>query len=179
MKYVILCGSKRELNDVITKAGIKDSSGNKLTLYDAMGEQTYVKVDADGYYDSWQSNYPNSDFNQYFSEALAGDTELVLASSILNGDYTCPWIAVVDEKHPPKGYRFITPVERKNTLKPKNAICWDSCDKAWRASAWGGFWCDKSTYAIKTDTKLQSKEVEMTMTEVCKALGKQIKIIEG
>lgn len=156
MNYVILCISKSEVQDVVAKANLKNCEHlTRNNCANTKGAPIYIKVDSNGQYaGNWQDYYTNSNFCRYFKEAMYGDTELVFGTSILNGDYVCPWIPVEDEQHPPKGYQLLTQKEQETTFKCDEAIYWNSTHNRWDGVIMGSYWNPRYTYAILTGTVL-------------------------
>ena len=181
MKYVIICNGTTEFSKVFAAAKIVSFSGEEL-VWGQTGKPgiAFFEVSAEGAFMGWQDDC--SKFAYWLNQSTkdVDNVKVVLSADILDGTFKCPWIAVEDAKHPPKGYKLLTEKERETTLKPKGCKIWgtsntweDVSEGVWDARRYGTIYC----YPI--NTVLELKEVEMTMTEVCKALGKNIKIVEG
>lgn len=94
--------------------------------------------------------------------------------------------AVVDEQHPPEGYRLVTQGERESCLKPKEALFFDS-------SRWynmGGVcpaeedeWYEEFAYAVPNQLILvprTPKVTKLTVAEVAERLGlEKVEIVKG
>jgi len=84
---------------------------------------------------------------------------------------------------PPAGYRLVTDDELEKYPKPDEYKCWNkSTASSWvetPVGALNGVWgFDDIAYAVPLDFEFEEPVIEMTMEELCKELGKNIKIIK-
>lgn len=147
----------------------------------------YHVFDNDGKYLSWDyagvCGYPLSKIFQPLCNDY-GQYVVVLTTNVLNGKVKLPWVYVEDEQHPPKGFRLVTDEEMKTTKKPMNAKFWEPNNSisTWLTTDGLSYSWIRATYCIPKGTVLEPitpKTVKMTVSEICKALGTNIEIIEG
>lgn len=101
--------------------------------------------------------------------------------------------AVVDEQHPPEGYRLVTQGERESCLKPKEALLFfDSFfdSSRWYSMSMGGVcpsegeeWFEGFAYAVPNQLILvprTPKVTKLTVAEVAERLGlEKVEIVKG